>query len=270
MELKCPKCGANDVKFEPENHCCYCEYCGSKMDIESFEKQNETVIKQVIEYDEYTCRSCGANLITDENTVMTFCIYCGSQQILKEKMQGNFMPKGIIPFKVPKDEFIKIYESYIKNKSYREEFRNEIKILELKGVYIPAYIYDIEVDVYDRGKFVYTTNDTKEEKPYEIRFQSEVVSVQDASSYYDDELIAAIEPYNLGEIVEYKPGYLSGFLADRGNVTAKVMAKKAEERVNKAIDKEILSRLNQHHFSGMIERMKNSTITSYHKKTEFT
>ena len=274
MEFKCPKCGSNDVKFQPENYYCYCEYCGSKIEIESFETQNEipqipqkqVFQKQDVEYDEYTCSSCGAKLITDENTVMTFCVYCGSQQVLKEKMEGSFMPKGIIPFKVSKEEFIKIYKAYLENKSYRDEFRNEIEIVELKGVYIPAYIYEMEVDVYDRGNFVYKYDDSRVEKPYEMKFQFEVISIQDASSYYDDELIAAIEPFDLTEIVEYQPGFLSGFLADRGNLTSMVMSKKPEERVKKAIVKEILTRLNKHFFGKWIEEMKEHKITTYYKK----
>lgn len=281
MELKCPNCGSNDVKFQPEKQYCYCEYCGSKIEIGSLETQNEMPktqaiqeqinekqipTKQDVEYDEYTCSSCGAKLITDENTIVTYCVYCGNQQLLKEKMQGSFAPNGIIPFKVSKDEFIKIYNSYLDKKSYRDEFRNEIKILELKGVYIPAYIYDMDVDVYDRGNFVYKTDDTRVEKPYETRFQFEVFSIQDASSYYDDELIAAIEPFDLTEIVEYQPGFLSGFLADRGNITAKVMSNKAEERVKKAIDNEILTKLNKHFFGRWINEMKTHEITSYYKE----
>ena len=52
----------------------------------SNDNATETIQKNNVNYDEYTCSTCGAKLITDETTTITDCLYCGSRQILKAKI----------------------------------------------------------------------------------------------------------------------------------------------------------------------------------------
>ena len=48
--------------------------------------------------DMYHCKNCGAEIIADETTTSTFCLYCGSTAILKERIDSGRAPNYIIPF----------------------------------------------------------------------------------------------------------------------------------------------------------------------------
>ena len=91
LETKCPACGAS-ISFNPKAGKWKCEYCGSEFTLEEMQKEsnssatkknNETTKKEKeIPKDEYSayvsykCESCGAEIIADEQTAATFCVYC--------------------------------------------------------------------------------------------------------------------------------------------------------------------------------------------------
>ena len=107
IDNKCPSCGAN-VKFNPTTQKWDCEYCGNSYEIGEFEKQQEKETKENLDFeiDEYTCPNCGATVVTDANTVATHCVYCGNTTIMKNRLQGEFKPDKLIPFKTTKEEAI--------------------------------------------------------------------------------------------------------------------------------------------------------------------
>ena len=50
--------------------------------------------------------SCGAEIVTDEQTAATFCVYCGATAILKGKLSGEFTPELIILGSISLSSFI--------------------------------------------------------------------------------------------------------------------------------------------------------------------
>ena len=84
-----------------------CEYCDSEFTLEDLKKYNNASSKKNnqskdgddVIYDSYRCPDCGAEIVADENTSATFCIYCGNTAIIKSKLSGKFAPSKIIPFK---------------------------------------------------------------------------------------------------------------------------------------------------------------------------
>ena len=163
MKIACPKCGA-DIAFDPTTGKVYCEYCGSYSDISEVElnqynkekvapqNQQENVpsygaIKEDDSdlYDEFHCSSCGAQLITDKTTTITRCVFCGSQQMIKQRMNGRFEPKKVLPFKINQQNFINIYKTFVHKKIFApNEFRENPIIKEIKGLYVPYYLYNLK------------------------------------------------------------------------------------------------------------------------------
>ena len=115
IDNKCPSCGAN-VKFNPTTQKWDCEYCGNSYEIGEFEKQQEKETKENLDFeiDEYTCPNCGATVVTDANTVATHCVYCGNTTIMKNRLQGEFKPDKLIPFKTTKEEAIEEFKKNVK------------------------------------------------------------------------------------------------------------------------------------------------------------
>ena len=104
FDHKCPNCTA-PLKFNPHGQNWVCEYCNSaftKEEVEAYEKKQGHVIEKDTEatelyqdengMDVYTCPNCGAEIVADETTTATFCVYCKNTAILKNKLIGAFNP----------------------------------------------------------------------------------------------------------------------------------------------------------------------------------
>ena len=55
----------------------------------------------------YICNSCGAELILNDNSTFTSCLYCGNNIAVVQKEYANLNIKKIIPFTIEKDDVIK-------------------------------------------------------------------------------------------------------------------------------------------------------------------
>ena len=265
MKTACPRCGAN-VSFMPGTQKLYCEYCGSQVDITEFQveetNQNtnvtakvmsskETKQKNTSNFDEYTCSTCGAKLITDETTTITDCLYCGSRQILKGKMQGEFNPKEVIPFKINRNQFISMYTDFVKKKILApDEFKNNPRLMETKGIYVPFNLYFFDVDTYARGVAVRRRKDDTSYIYFEKEYSMNVLSPIDSSKKFDDNMMTSLEPFDYKELKPFNPVYLNGFLSERGNENLEELERKSESRGITATYNTLHSQLSGHRLAG--------------------
>ena len=125
VSYKCPHCGA-PIQFKPEAQTVTCDYCGTKFDVAVLEglyakkeqlaaeadaarqakwqtdkAGNEWSDEEAARLKGYTCSSCGAEIVCDENTMATECCYCGNPTLIPSRFSGMLRPDFIIPFKKP-------------------------------------------------------------------------------------------------------------------------------------------------------------------------
>lgn len=249
---KCPSCGAN-VKFNPTTQKWDCEYCGSSYDISEFEKQQEKEVNENIgiEIDEYTCPNCGAKIVTDANTVATHCVYCGNTTIMKNRLQGEFKPDKLIPFKTTKEEAIEEFKKNVKKRWFApSEFHNENNIEKITGVYIPFWLYDSRMTgniqarttktrCWSSGDYDYTeTSKFRCMRSGELEIQDLPV---DGSTKFEDEIMDSIEPYNYQEFKTFNRSYLSGFFAEKYDLNKDEVYDRAKQRMENTIVNELKS-----------------------------
>ncbi len=253
LDNKCPSCGA-PIHFNPTCSKWKCEYCDSEFSLEEMQKHNNASSEANNEnveasqndelddtiYVSYKCQNCGAEIVADEQTAATFCVYCGNTAILKNKLSGEFKPNLIIPFKTEKEQAIKAFEELSKGRPFvPRDFNNKVNIEKIKGVYIPFWLYDIdvtgEVDYdakivtsWSRGDTHYTKTDIyKIFRNGSMKFTKVPV---DGSTRFDNDIMNSIEPFNYEEMVTYNHAYLSGFFAERYDVDSETAFKDAQER----------------------------------------
>ncbi|MBP3501875.1 MAG: DNA helicase PriA [Clostridia bacterium] len=266
-DYKCISCSAN-LRFNPQTQKWVCDYCGASYTKKDLEKaygtddnlKNENEIKLDANYGCYNCPNCGAEIIMDDTTTATFCVYCGSNAIVKNKLKGEFNPSKIIPFKTTKDDAIAAFKQYKKGKLFiPNEFTNPQNIEKISGIYIPFFIYDCDVESDLHIKATRTThwsdfsyNYTKTDYYNLHRNASthfENIPVDGATKFPDD-IMNSIEPFNYKDLQDFSPSYLSGFLSERYNVDINELFEIAKKRAIKTSEDEIIS-----------------TITSYGTKT---
>lgn len=271
LDNKCPSCGAK-IDFNPINQMWDCKYCGSKYSLEdmqkyenaSNEKNNRTSSfseKKFNDLNNYHCKNCGAEIIADDTVTATFCVYCGSTAILKEKIDSGRAPDLIIPFRNTKESASKAFANLTKGKPLMPKaFKQVSNIEKISGVYIPFWAYDITCD----GQIIYSCTDisswsdshyrytktSKYEATIEGHFDYEKV-LADGSSRFSDELMDSIEPFDFSELKEYNHAYLSGFLAEKYDVDEEKAFPRANERTMDTCL--MLTRSETHHQNNMVK-----------------
>lgn len=245
LDNRCPSCGAK-IDFDPKTQTWKCDYCGGKFTLEemkkhsnaSSEKANQdsktkktkVTSEEIVNMDIYTCKNCGAEIVTDEQTTATFCVYCGSTAILKGKMNGEFKPNYLIPFKIEKEKAIKAFKEINKGRPFvPKNFNDQKNIEKIRGVYIPFWLYDVKgegslnlkgtiVTQWSNGDIHYTNT-----KYYDICRTGELTYTKipvDGSTRFDNDIMNSIEPFNYEDLIPYNHAYLSGFLAEKYDVNS--------------------------------------------------
>ena len=194
----------------------------------------------------YTCQSCGGEIIADENTGASNCPYCGNPVIMTEKFKGALRPDLVIPFKLDKKAAKEAYYRHIKGRTFLPKaFRRENHIDEIKGLYVPFWLFDGDVDADVRYKATKVRMwsdhdyDYTETSYYSVERSGEMTFVSvpvDGSEKMADDLMESIEPFKISESVDFQTAYLSGYLADKYDVSEKESINRAHDRMKKSAE----------------------------------
>lgn len=193
----------------------------------------------------YNCPSCGAELVCDETTAAMSCPYCDNPTIIPMSTAKSLKPDLIIPFKLDKDAAKAALREHLKGKKLLPKvFSQENHIDEIKGVYVPFWLYDADVSAEyefsgtqlrswrDRDYIYNETRFFNLERSGEVGFDNIPV---DGSTNMDDELMESIEPYDISQAVEFKNAYLAGYFANRYDVDSDTNKKRATERIKTSV-----------------------------------
>ena len=253
----CPTCGAGLV-FNPKTQNLLCPSCRNQYDPENIEKmrldQAKEVEKQLDSENEYEaisykCSHCGAELITTDETITTFCSFCRIGTMLDRKLIKKKKPNYIIPFKITKEECKKIYINKIKNSLFAPKNMIETQEVEkIRGIYMPYWVYTFEKHGNDSAKgskYSHRTGDYVFYDDYSITTNVDAICsgiTHDATSNFYDRLSEAIAPYTVKEKKDFSPAYLSGYYADNEDVDESTYKedneKTASEHLSKRLGKE--------------------------------
>lgn len=188
----------------------------------------------------YNCPSCGAELICDESTAATSCPYCGNPTVVPGQFGGTLRPDFVLPFKLSKEDAVAALKKHYKGKVFLpKSFTAGNHIQEIKGVYVPFWMFDGEAE--GDARYAATRSRTYRSGDYEVTetehydvFRSGSVAFEkvpvDASSKMPDDYMDSIEPYDYTELKPFSTAYLPGFLADKFDVTVEQSRERADKR----------------------------------------
>ena len=109
-----------------------------------------------------------------------------------------------------------------------DAFTDENHIEEIKGVYVPFWLYDSAAKGHIRAHCTRTHSHV--EGDYQVTTTTHYLVVRDgklrfekvpadASSHMPDDFMDSIEPYDFTKLVPFEMGYLPGYMADRYDVS---------------------------------------------------
>ena len=281
VEYKCPNCSA-DLKFNPETQKLDCEFCLSSFTVDEIKKicaSAETSIPQeAVQVKEdfenhthlYRCKSCGAEIMADDQQTALFCYYCHNPVILAGKMGGEYKPDKVIGFKLTKENAISSFQKWVSKRWFvPKDFKSQQQIEKLTGLYVPFWVADCNINADYRaiGKKVrswtsgnYSYTETKE---FRIIRQGNLVTKgipADGETKIDDLLMEAIEPFDYRDAKDFSMSYLSGFYADKYDVDKAAVFPRIRARSTQACDSLIKSTISG--YSSVIPSMNQYNIMS--------
>ena len=256
----CPCCGA-PLAYSGESGKLECASCGNSYEPDAIQAMSAAESIDKLEFERcaeafdaseaaqmqaYICKSCGAELMTEDTTTATECPYCGSPTILPERIAGGVKPEKVIPFKVTKEDAQKQFEAYFKGKRLLPNIflKSRNRIAEMRKLYVPYWLFDCDAQadiVYDAEK-----RSTERRGDWEIartkyylvrrsgRMGFDSIPV-DGSEKLDDRITESLEPYDLSAAVPFQPAVLAGAMADHADVDADACEKRAVERVETSV-----------------------------------
>ncbi|MBQ6333533.1 MAG: hypothetical protein IJI46_00455 [Erysipelotrichaceae bacterium] len=238
--MKCPSCNGV-LYFDIKKQKLKCQHCESEYEVKDYDLKNdaqETIIEGARMY---TCKNCGAQLISANDEAVSYCSYCGSEAVLESQISGVKRPKYIVPFKIDKEQCKSIYQSKLKNKFFvPKEFRDPEFIEKFRPFYIPYWMYTVKFreDPFDvKGTRRYSKGDYDYYEEYDITARIRDNGLYgipfDASRNFDDTIAEHISPFTKKGMVKYRQGYLAGMYADAPNVEADLYK---EEVMDKATE----------------------------------
>ena len=259
QEFKCPCCDGA-IEFDSGSQKMKCPYCDTEFEVETLTSYNEalqqdkddelyweTAAGQKWTEDEqtglrsYVCTACSGEIIADATTGATACPYCDNPVVMNEQFAGLLKPDLVIPFKLDKKAAKEALKKHYSGKRLLPKvFKDENHIDEMKGVYVPVWLFEADADAHIRYKATRLRHWSDSNYNYTETQHYSVIRAGnlgfnwvpvDGSTKMEDALMESIEPFHISGAVDFKSAYLAGYLADKYDVTAQQSEERANNRV---------------------------------------
>ena len=266
IEYKCPSCGAG-LRFAGDMQQLTCEYCDTTFDVDAVIAYNEsqTLQEETFTWDPaaasewsrqeqeavrvFQCPSCGGEILTDETTAATFCPYCDNPTILPGRLSGSLRPDAVLPFQTTKEDAQAAFLKLCKGKPLLpREFTAQHRVEKITGMYVPFWLYDCgaefdgsykatRVHRWSDAQYTYTKTDHfLLRRGASARFSG---IPMDGSSKMEDAFMESIEPFDYSRMVEFDTAYLTGYLADKYDVSWESGKERIRQRVDRSMEDQL-------------------------------
>ena len=238
QEYKCPCCGGA-IAFDSTLQKMKCPYCDTEFEMDALkgydaELRGEQSDKmewetaagrewqegEASDLRSYVCKSCGGEIVGDANTAATSCPFCGNPVVMMGQFSGALRPDFVIPFKLDKNAAKAGLQKHLTGKRLLPKiFKDQNHIDEIKGVYVPFWLFDTDADARVRyrttklrcwsdSEYNYTeTSHFLVHRGGSVGFEHVPV---DGSSRMADDLMESIEPYDFSDAVWFSDGVSCG------------------------------------------------------------
>lgn len=264
LEYKCPCCNAG-LSFAPGSRKLTCSYCDNTFDLDTvvaysegqqgredaFQWDHETQPEWVEESSlhGFQCPSCGGEIVTEDTTAASFCPFCDNPAIFPSRLSGVLKPDGVLPFQTTKEDAKQAYLQMCKGKPLLPKlFTSQQRLEKITGIYVPFWLYDCTGDL--EGHYRATRvrhwsderyNYTKTDYFLLRRTASATFSgiPVDGSVKMEDTFMESIEPFDYQKLESFDTAYLTGFFADKYDVSADSGKERVRQRVRQSLQDEI-------------------------------
>ena len=247
----CNACGA-DMRFQPGAGAMVCDNCGATEPLESdraarrkavTERDFDAALATLADTEPQAetrvtrCENCGAEIELAEAEQATECPFCASPVVLGTGRQRPIKPAALIPFKLDERTARKMMTDWLGRLWFAPNGLQQYarKGRAMQGIYVPYWTFDADTKSRyrgQRGDAYYETRTVTVEvdgKPQQRQQQVRKIRWHRVSGrvarFFDDILVLAsnslpkthtdaLAPWDLADLMPYRPEYLAGFRAE--------------------------------------------------------
>ena len=258
-QYKCPNCDGG-INFDATTQEMNCPFCDSTFDVAALKSYDEDLADDAPDEIEWTahedtawqegeqeglriylCNTCAGEVIGDAVTAATSCPYCGNPVVMTGQLSGALKPDCIVPFKLDKAAAKQALARHLSDKKLLPRcFKSSKTLDEIKGIYVPFWLFDAEIDANMRyrtttirkwsdSRFHYIqTRHFNVTRRGNLAFDAVPV---DASAKMPADLMESIEPFDTKQAQEFQTAFLSGYLADKFDFDSALCKERANQRI---------------------------------------
>jgi predicted RNA-binding Zn-ribbon protein involved in translation (DUF1610 family) len=270
-KFPCSACGASLV-FDPTAQTLKCTYCGHQEKIpqsaeeivensyEAYLQQSRAGLKVTAGAElETKCQACGAVIMMNAKTVTQECPFCGVHLESQPKTAEPIIePAAVLPFKVDQNGARKVFKQWVNSRWFAPNTFKQIGDLgRLIGLYAPYWTFDAMTFTFyagQRGTYYYVTesftamvNGKPTPRTRQVRKIRWTPAEGQVRHWFDDVLVVAsrglptkyaqeLAPWDLNQLSDFKPDYLSGFRTERYQVGLEEGFAEAKRQMEPVID----------------------------------
>lgn len=234
MAVLCRNCSGKLI-FNPASQKLECAACGSSFRPEDVQDVYAEIHAKYYDARVYTCEHCGAEVVTSDSEVSTFCVYCGNPAIVFSRISKQYKPDGIIPFSVTKQDAIKYVNlKFRRNLLVPKEVMDKLVPENVRGIYVPYWVINAKFTESDMLSG-YVKKGKRSEKRYYLRSGS--VNLKnvpiDGSNMLNDNTSMKLEPFYLEDTRDFDEDYLNGFYSNTSDTSYQDLRESAAFRCHK-------------------------------------
>jgi DNA-directed RNA polymerase subunit RPC12/RpoP len=267
-QLKCAQCGA-PIVYAPGTHETLCEHCGHRNSIDTaghvvqeqdfhramadLASASDTIERLNIE-----CKSCGATTEFEPNVRSQECPFCGTPIVAHAVSQRVIKPRALLPFGLDRDKARACFGTWITKLWFAPSDLKKLAWIDghMAGMYLPFWTFDAKSvtpyrgergdDYWDTVRVPVTVNGRTTWQTRQVRKTRWRHASGTVQNRFDDVLVAAstslphdklmrLGQWDLGRLVPYSEGYISGFRSESYTIDLEAGFTAARQRMEDAI-----------------------------------
>jgi hypothetical protein len=246
--VRCPKCGASDVSVKPGTNTLVCAFCRNEWEEEKLDDimglsvgidklHGTTITTAAANIADASalvtlkCSGCGAEVVIDtDHNLQARCHWCKHVLSLNNAIPNGAVPDGILPFTVTRQQAMDSIAAFVNvRKTFAlPEFSAEFRLENIMGVYLPYMTVDgnVSARLDGVGEVLTGTRRINDDKDTEyladaytvvrtldllvddVEVETEASKANINSSVSTNNIINAILPFDVKNIVRFNSGFL--------------------------------------------------------------
>lgn len=245
-EFRCRECGA-DLAFDPGTQSLKCTHCGAinqitgatgSVDEEDFQTALERLSRDEPTHEQlaFKCTGCAAEAVFPPDVTAGACPFCGCPVNAEGSSKKSIQPRSLLPFVITTAQAAAAFQAWVASRWFApSELKKRAQQSAIHGAYLPAWTYDSNTQsdyTGERGEHYWETETyTEMENGHSVTKTRQVQRTRwwpasgRVRNQFNDLLVMAsvslplpllshLQPWDLGNLVPFADGYLSGFVTE--------------------------------------------------------